>query len=625
MRKYAKIWYGIMLGILGLVFVTAGDIGAVVEEEEQPGCKEEGIGEPAEVMLPGQELDKSQVKAAEYVAGELIVKLKEGRTLTDIEELNNKYAVSATEDVFPKITDPNQTLDELKNKLANFSTGHDTWYWQMDKNSQEYKDYQAKMDEEKAALENEIKVQEELIAHLEERQKRVPEGAESPKLENTYILKTDQNANIQDMAQEYSANPNVEYAEPDYIGCAQMTPPDDKYYSSQWGFRKIEADKVWDTGNGKTNVIVAIVDTGIKYNHPDLKGKIILGYDFVNHDGDPMDDHGHGTHCAGIVAALTNNKIGIAGISWNSKLMAVKVLDNNGKYKSSVLSKGIKYAADRSVDVINLSLGQDKPSFVVAEAVEYAFSKGCILVASAGNDNSSKPQTPAAFSNVIAVAATDENDKKADFSNYGDLVDISAPGVDIMSTVNAECPAAGTSTPYVDCYGCWSGTSMACPHVVGVIALVLPLAQRHGYDNQKIMSIFIEAVDNIDSLNPKYKKRLGKGRLNAYKAVQIMKNKPPVAVILTNIVGDNRDSPITVRFFGDSSFDSDGTIVSYLWDFGDGKFSNSMRPIHTFYRDGIIYHGAKKREYTVTLTVKDNLGVSSTAKTIITVYFNRGY
>jgi thermitase len=256
--------------------------------------------------------------------------------------------------------------------------------------------------------------------------------------------------------------PDVEFVEPDYIVEALETAdyvPNDPYLKYQWGIYNINATKAWDIEKGKKSVVVAIVDTGVDYKHPDIAANYKPGgYDFVNNDPDPMDDHYHGTHCAGIVAAVMNNAKGIAGVAQVS-IMAEKVLSKYGWGYSTWVAKGIEHAADHGAKIISMSLGSRSPSSVVERACQYAWNKGCLLVAAAGNDNGPVGY-PAAYPTVIAVGAIDKYNKRAWFSNYGPELELMAPGVDVYSTV------PGGKYRYL------SGTSMACPHVSGVAALV---------------------------------------------------------------------------------------------------------------------------------------------------------
>ncbi|MBC7261830.1 MAG: S8 family serine peptidase, partial [Chloroflexi bacterium] len=195
----------------------------------------------------------------------------------------------------------------------------------------------------------------------------------------------------------YRANPRVAYAEPDYLAYGEFVPNDPYYASNQYGPQIIQADRAWDVTTGSPNVIVAVVDSGADFLHPDLQGKLIAGWDFINNDPDPTDDQGHGTHVAGIVGAVTNNGEGVAGIGYQTRLLIVKVLDASNAGTYSGIAQGIVYAADQGVSIINLSLGGTSFSQTLLDAVEYAWSRGVLLVAAAGNYASSSPFYPAAF------------------------------------------------------------------------------------------------------------------------------------------------------------------------------------------------------------------------------------
>jgi len=272
-------------------------------------------------------------------------------------------------------------------------------------------------------------------------------------------LKLPGSISVKQASEEYRKLPYVEYAEPNRIRRAQYT-PNDPYYHLQWAIPHIKVPELWAQGPFN-EIIVAVIDTGVDYAHPDLKNKVIKGYDFINNDPDPMDDHYHGTHVAGIVAAEANNGIGIAGIAINAKILAIKALSNKGEGTDIQIAHAIIYAADNGAKIINLSLGGPGRSHTLDNAVQYARSKGCLVIASAGNDSTSEPYYPAGYHGVIAVTATDTNNNRADFSNFGPIIDVAAPGVEILSTYNE----GGPSYVYA------SGTSMATPVVSGVAAL----------------------------------------------------------------------------------------------------------------------------------------------------------
>ena len=304
----------------------------------------------------------------------------------------------------------------------------------------------------------------------------------------------------------FQVNPLVEYAELDYRVSIMVT-PDDPQFDQMWDLENsgqtggtadadIDASTAWEVNTGSGSTIVAVTDTGIDYTHPDLAGNIwintgevagdgidndgngyvddVHGYDFINDDSDPMDDHGHGTHVAGTIGAVGDNAIGITGINWDVQLMALKFIGADGFGLQSDAIEAILYAANNGAHVINASWGGDPFSQIVFDALVTARDQGTIFVAAAGNGNSlgigqnndQIPFYPANYDvdNVVSVAATDHYDNLASFSNFGaTTVDLAAPGVDILSTM------PGGS------YGLNSGTSMAAPHVAGVLALVRDL------------------------------------------------------------------------------------------------------------------------------------------------------
>lgn len=310
---------------------------------------------------------------------------------------------------------------------------------------------------------------------------------------------------INALIKTYNQKPDVEYAEPVSIyktnGIeADYIPNDPEYLAGNlWGVLKTNTNKVYGRipTTSLEEVVVAVIDTGVDYSHPDLENSIyktfgtVKGYDLVNNDADPMDDYGHGTHVAGTIAAESNNGIGIVGIAAGVKIMPIKVLDASGNGYDTTVAAGIRWAADHGANIINMSLGGPGGSQVMQDAVNYAVAKGITVIASSGNDanNSAGRRAgvgyPAACDNVIAVGAVE---LKADgkcwisyFSNSGPELDVVAPGVSIMSSI----PGGG--------YQSWAGTSMAAPHVAALAALLK--AQDDSRTPAKIESL-IEAETN---------------------------------------------------------------------------------------------------------------------------------
>lgn len=310
---------------------------------------------------------------------------------------------------------------------------------------------------------------------------------------------------VPEFVKAYLAEELVEFAEPDYIAIAYYV-PNDPGYANQWALPKIRAPEAWDLTKGSSTIRIAILDTGIDQDHEDLKAKIVANMNFTT--SRTVDDrHGHGTHCAGIAAAVTDNGKGVAGVGFHTSLMNVKVLGDNGSGQYSWIANGIIWAADNGAHVISMSLGGSSSSTTLQQAVAYAYNKGAVLVAAAGNSNTSSPSYPAYYEQCIAVAATDQNDAKASFSNYGSWVDIAAPGVSIYSTLPNHPNRIGTRN-----YGSLSGTSMATPHVAGVAALIK--ARYPNMSNAEIAQRIISTGDPTTGFNPPL------ARVNAYKAVQ---------------------------------------------------------------------------------------------------------
>ncbi len=292
------------------------------------------------------------------------------------------------------------------------------------------------------------------------------------------------------------------YIEPNMKFKATIT-PNDPYWMMQWGPQKIEADWSWNTTVGSRDILVAVIDTGIYYYHEDLATNYVaLGYDWVNNDTDPLDDHGHGTHCAGIIAAVLNNSIGIAGLA-QIRVMAEKGLNYMGWGTEDWLTNAIIHATDAGANIISMSWGGYFDSKLIYEAIKYAYDAGVLLVAAAGNEATSTKPYPAGYKEVIAVAATDQNDYTAPWSNFGDWIELAAPGVSIYSTV-----------PWG--YESWSGTSMACPHVAGVAALAGSLFPNKTRDWVRLWLRY-----TADDLGDKgFDIHYGYGRVNARKSVE---------------------------------------------------------------------------------------------------------
>ncbi len=390
--------------------------------------------------------------------------------------------------------------------------------------------------------------------HIVERLKRAPKGARVPDLSGIYKLELElgEGQSLEEAVTEYGSDPDIEYAELNYIVKITAS-PNDALYPIQWPLNNIgqmypesgryndppgtpdsdiDAPEAWDLHTGSSEVVVAVVDTGVDYTHRDLDDNMwvnevelagvagvdddengyiddIYGYDTLYWDGDPMDDHGHGTHVSGIITAEGNNGFDIAGVCWRARIMALKFLNYQGSGETADAVPAFYYAVENGADVISSSWGGGFYLQSMRDAIDYAHGQGVILVASAGNESSSEPMYPACYEHMIAVAVTNSNDEKAPFSNYGDWIDIAAPGVDVLSL-----RANGTSmgTTYDSYTTIASGTSMACPHISGACALLLSV--NPVLTNEDVYDILMDGVDPIaDGVC------LADGRLNLFKTI----------------------------------------------------------------------------------------------------------
>ncbi|MCG7383240.1 S8 family peptidase [Paenibacillus sp. ACRRY] len=334
------------------------------------------------------------------------------------------------------------------------------------------------------------------------------------KLGYTYVFRSE-HMNYEQLHSYFERKWNPLYMEPHYMYLTNeaapeqtdtdVTIPNDILFTDyQWNLPAIETNRGWNITKGKEDVIVAVVDTGVDLNHPDLKGKLLEGYNVVDPKSKPLDDVGHGTHVAGIIGAIVNNSEGVAGMSWYNKVLPVKVLDNSGSGTTYAVAEGIIWAADHGAKVINMSLGNYADAQFLHDAIKYAFDRDIVLIAATGNDNTERPGYPAAYPEVFAVSATDPDMNKASYSNYGDYVDVMAPGTSIASTYPNNQ------------YAALSGTSMASPHVAALAGLIRSL--NPDLTNTEVMDLMRQSV--IDLGDPGHDKYYGYGQVDVYKALQ---------------------------------------------------------------------------------------------------------
>lgn len=382
------------------------------------------------------------------------------------------------------------------------------------------------------------------------------------------------NQNISDLkttcAMIMKSNPAL-LCEPNYIYHALVT-SNDPMASHTWGLSKISLPSAWATTTGSKSILVAVIDTGIDYTHPDLSANMstntgeipengmdddgngyiddYYGYDFSSLDGQPMDENEHGTHVAGTIGAVGNNNIGVAGVNWSVSLLAVRVLDANGEGTLEDVASGVDYARARGAQVMNLSLGGPYNSWILEASLQQAGAAGAVIAVAAGNESANNDYTPSYPANcnvpeIISVAATDSSDALSYFSNYGAVeVDLAAPGEEIASTI----PGGG--------YASFDGTSMASPHVAGVAALVKSAfpAESASQIRQRIIS----GVDPIASLQGRV---VSGGRLNAYGALQGTTPPQQPTPVPTTVPYDPGDGSTPDP---DSPEDSSSVIASLL-------------------------------------------------------------
>lgn len=423
---------------------------------------------------------------------------------------------------------------------------------------------------------------------------------------NVQIVKVPANK-FQEKIRGYRGEPSIEFIEPDYavslilpLVPTTFEPPDDPFFEYQWALNNtgqeggtpdadIDAPEAWAVTEGLPDVKIAILDTGIDQDHEDLAEKIAGNNNFTT--SPTVDDlYGHGTHVAGIAAAITDNGKGVAGVAIESNLMNGKVLDDTGSGYYSWVANGIIWAADNGAKVINLSLGGYGRSRTLENAVNYAWDKGSVIVAAAGNDNASRRLYPACYTSCIAVAATDQNDAKADFSNYGNWVDIAAPGVDIISTFPNHSNYFGD----IYNYAYWGGTSMATPHVAGVAALVW--ATEHGASNASVRTRTESTGDEAGTMWSSY----GIERVNAYNAVApSIPNNPPVAVDDAYTVDEDNilDEAAPGVLSNDTDADPEDALTATLVS-GPAHGTLTLNADGSFtYKPGANYNGSDSLTY----------------------------
>jgi len=392
-----------------------------------------------------------------------------------------------------------------------------------------------------------------------------PDLANELGLDRVYLLELREGLDLFAVMDALAADPAIEYAEPDYI-LSTAVQPNDLNFPLQWGLHntgqqilgisgKVDADidlpEALDITKGSQDIIIAIVDTGGGLTHPDLVSKLVPGYNFPDRNDNPQDLNGHGTHVAGISAAATNNTTGVVGVCWECKIMPLKALGTNSGTVENV-ADAIRYAADHGAHVINLSLGGSEPSDTLLSAIRYAYLKNIPVVAAMMNEAETYPNRiyyPAAYPETIAVGATDKFDLRAFYSSYGDHIDLVAPGSEIISTIPFQSPN------YY--YGYMSGTSMATPHVAGVLGLMRSMSPSKTVE--ELRSILRASADDLGASG--WDIYYGAGRLNAYKALQQIN-----AITSVSLRGPYTVKPgVAATFTARVSPSNAGTPITYTW------------------------------------------------------------
>jgi thermitase len=294
-------------------------------------------------------------------------------------------------------------------------------------------------------------------------------------------------------------NKHISFVEYNFIAEGAAEPNDEKY-PSQWHLPNISAPNGWDMSTGSDAAPIAIIDSGVDPTHPDLSDKLLSGYNFLEDNTNTHDVRGHGTAVAGTAAAISNNVAGVAGVAWGNPIMPLVVLNSDNWASYYDIARAITFAADNGIRVINISIGGSSSSSTMQNAINYAWTKGTVVFACAMNNATSTPYYPAACEYVVAVSATTSSDTLASFSNYGDWIDIAAPGESILTTNRG----GG--------YGYWNGTSFSSPVAAGLAGLII--SANPDLTNTQVVEIITQNADDLG--DPGFDRYFGYGRVNAF-------------------------------------------------------------------------------------------------------------
>jgi subtilisin family serine protease len=392
-------------------------------------------------------------------------------------------------------------------------------------------------------------------------------------------------------------NPKVSFVEKNFVAQANFA-PNDPNFPNQWHLPKVSAPAAWDLTTGSASVTVAVIDSGVDPAHPDLSGKLVGGYNYLG--GSTSDTHdvlGHGTAVAGVIGANTNNQDGVAGLGWNTTIMPLVVVSSSNYATYADIASAMNYATDHGAKVISMSLGGTSYSSTLQSAVDYAWSRGLVVVAAAGNNSSNVGFYPAALNNVVAVSATDGNDNLASFSNFGSWITVAAPGTYIQTTNNG----GG--------YGNWQGTSFSAPQVAALAALIF--AKNPALNNNQVVNLLKNNSDDLGAQG--FDTTYGWGRINAFRAVQAAQgvinlsvaitapvNNAPVSGLVTVTTSVSSSNPIAgVELYIDGAlYGSDSNNpYSFAWN------SAGLSGQHSLLAKVLDVNGNSATSSTITVTV----------------------
>jgi len=418
----------------------------------------------------------------------------------------------------------------------------------------------------------------------------------------------------------------VRYAEPDHYVYAFSIPNDPLFQPYQWNMRKVGAPDAWSVTTGSSDVIIAVLDTGVDAGHPDLGGKVLAGYNAITGTNDATDGYGHGTHVSGIAAAVGNNGIGVAGTNWQAKIMPIKVLDSSGEGTDSTISRGVGWAVDHGARVLNLSLGSPSYSNTVNSAIQRARSKGALIFCAAGNDylNGNPIEYPAAYTGVVGVGATDDNDKRAAYSAVGSFVILTAPGGNPASADDATAThwimstwrrADGAS------YARAAGTSQASPMAAGLAALIW--AVNPSLSPSQVLDVITQTA--VDLGKPGRDNEYGYGRIDISAAVRKAAGLAPPKELTLSITAPPPSSYVAGPTQITGTVDGD-SVASYHVQFGIGAQPAAWYDIGPqgsgVVREGVLGEWATQNVpdgvYSIRVTATDATG-NSGASPVVTV------